>query len=407
MKTIAIIASCDTKMREVDYMKSILLEQKTKVVIVDMSIGLGETIITDITREKVFEDYGLLWGDIKSYSKGKLMELMAEAMESEIVRLYEEGRIDGVIGAGGVQNTTIATRAMQGLPIGFPKVMVTTIASGNKKFEEVVGRKDIVTIPAIVDLCGINIITETILKNACICVANMAKYGGEIPSGRKKPVVGVTLMGITNDGGCAAIDRLKESGVEALGFHATGAGGAAMERMAQEGIIDGILDMTTHEIVSEYFRGGFSYGNYQRLTKFADLNIPIVVSVGGLDFIDYDAEQFPYPLSERKYNKHNQRLIHIKLVPEEAKAVAEIFIERLNCCARDITLVLPTDGMRKDTRKGQSLYDPEVDSILFNTIIESAADNIQIIRLEGNLNTKEWGEKIAEIMIENMKRCGF
>ena len=116
MKTIAIIASCDTKMREVDYMKSILLEQKTEVIIVDMSIGLGQTIITDITREKVFEDYGLLWRDIKSYSKGTLMKLMAEAMENEIVRLHGEGRIDGVIGAGGVQNTTIATRAMQSLP---------------------------------------------------------------------------------------------------------------------------------------------------------------------------------------------------------------------------------------------------------------------------------------------------
>lgn len=407
MKTIAIIASCDTKMQEVDYMRSILFEQETTPVIVDMSIGLGETLQTDITREKVFSDYGLQWENIRSYSKGKLMELMTEAMAHEIDRLYKEGWIDGVIAAGGVQNTTIATKAMQRLPVGFPKVMVTTIASGNKRFEEVVGNRDIVTIPAIVDLCGINGITGTILKNACICAANMAKYGGGTIKKSGRPAVGVTLMGITNDGGCAAINKLKENGIEAFGFHATGAGGAAMEAMAEEGFLDGILDMTTHEIVSEYFKGGFSYGNYQRLHNLEGLGIPIVISVGGLDFVDYELDQFPYALEERKYNKHNKQLAHIKLTQAEAKMVSRLFTERLNRSGKDIILVLPTDGMRKNTREGESLYDPEVDAVLLNNIIDTAGEKIHIVKLEGNLNTKEWGEGIAEIMIEEMKKHGF
>lgn len=177
-----------------------------------------------------------------------------------------------------------------------------------------------------------------------------------------------------------------------------------MESMAQEGILDGILDLTTHEIVSEYFKGGFSYGNYQRLKGLKDSALPMIVSVGGLDFIDYDVEQFPYSLEERKYNKHNQRLAHIKLTQKEAEKVGEMFIGRLNDMGRSVILVLPTEGMRKNTLKGEKLYDPLVDTILLDTIKRKANSSIHIIELAGNLNTKEWGEKIADIMIQEMKK---
>ncbi len=402
MKTIAVIASCDTKFQEVQYMQEILRAQDVKPLVVDMSIGPEKTNLADISREEVFEEENLKWSEIKSGTKGELMELMISAMKKKIYRLYEEGKIAGVIAAGGVQNTTVATQAMHELPIGFPKVMVTTIASGNKCFKEVVGYKDIVVFPSIVDFTGMNSVIGTILKNACISVAGMAKHADGQLVKPKKPVVGITMMGITNKGCMAAVRELERKGFEVWGFHATGAGGAVMEKLALEGKADGILDMTTHEIVSGYFEGGFSYGEYERLQYLRKGHMPVVVSVGGLDFIDYDIGEFPYPLDQRKYNKHNERLAHIKLKEKEARRVAELFTDRLNAAGREVELILPTDGMRCDTRPGEALYDSSVDDTLLKVIEEKAGENVHIQYLKGNLDSEEWGIRAARYLAEKL-----
>lgn len=402
MKTVAVIASCDTKFKEVQYMQKILLAQNVKPLIVDMSIGPKDTEGADISREEVFLEENLKWSEIKSCAKGRLMELMISAMKKKIYKLYKEGKIAGVIAAGGVQNTTVATQAMQRLPFGFPKVMVTTIASGNKCFKEVVGYKDIVVFPSIVDFTGMNTVIRTILKNACVSVAGMVKHGDGQIEKSEKPVAAITMMGITNRGCAAAVRELEKEGFEVWGFHATGAGGAVMEKLALDGKIDGILDMTTHEIVNGYFGGGFSYGGYQRLQYLRKGKIPVVVSVGGLDFIDYDIREFPYSLDERKYNKHNERLAHIKLKEEEARKVAEIFAERLNAANRNVELILPTDGMRCDTRQGEPLHDYPVDQILLKTVEEKAGKNVHIKYLNGNLDSEEWGIEAARYLVEKL-----
>ena len=402
MKTVAVIASCDTKLKEVRYMQEILFAQGVKPLVVDMSIGPNETEGADISREEVLLEENLKWPEIKSHAKGELMEFMISAMKKKIEKLYKEGVIAGVIAAGGVQNTTVATQAMQKLPIGFPKVMVTTIASGNKCFKEVVGYKDIVVFPSIVDFTGINTVIQTILKNACVSVAGMVKYGDGQLKRPEKPVVGITMMGITNKGCMAAVRELERKGFEVWGFHATGAGGAVMEKLALDGRIDGILDMTTHELVNGCFRGGFSYGEYQRFQYLKKGQIPVVVSVGGLDFIDYDIREFPYSLDDRKYNKHNERLAHIKLKEEEARNVAGLFAERLNAANRSVEVILPTEGMRCDTRQGESLYDPLEDNILIKTITEKAGENVRIKYLNGNLDSEEWGIEAARYLAEKL-----
>lgn len=402
MKTVAVIASCDTKLKEVQYMQEILLAQNVKPLVVDMSIGPKETDGADISREEVFLEDNLKWAEIKSCAKGELMEFMISAMKKKIYKLYTEGEISGVIAAGGVQNTTVATQAMQELPLGFPKVMVTTIASGNKCFKEVVGYKDIVVFPSIVDFTGMNTVIRTILKNACVSVAGMIKHGDGKIDKPEKPVVGITMMGITNKGCMAAVRELEKNGFEVWGFHATGAGGAVMEKLALDKKIDKILDMTTHELASEYFEGGFSYGEYQRLQYLRKGYVPVVISVGGLDFIDYDIREFQHSLDRRKYNKHNERLAHIKLEAEEARNVAELFTERLNAANRNVELILPTDGMRCDTRQGESLHDSLVDNVLLKTIEERAGNNIHIKYLNGNLDSEEWGVAAARYLVEKL-----
>ena len=389
-------------------MKGLLCQYGQNGIIVDMSIGLGDSKGADIPRETVLSNIGIDWNDVRTKTKGELVKIMTEAMKATVLKLYQDGKISGVISAGGVQNTTVATSAMQLLPIGFPKLMVTTVACGQKEFGDVVGLRDIVVMPSISDFTGLNMMTRTILSNACACMAGMVQHAGNILVKRsEKPVVGVSLMGITNEGCCAAINELTRRGAEAIGFHTTGVGGAIMEHLALNGTIDAILDMTTHEITSEYFGGGFSYGAKNRLVATLEKQIPMVVSVGGLDFVDFRKDEFPQPLDKRIYNMHNAQLAHIKIFPDEAVAVGKIFSERLNRSPIPVTLVLPSEGMRKDTRKGGNLYCKETDDALLGTILKNIGPNVHVQVLEGNLNDVEGGRKIAGIMADELIRKGF
>ena len=186
----------------------------------------------------------------------------------------------------------------------------------------------------------------------------MVKHAGQVLKKGDKPVVGVTLMGITNTGACAAIDELERLCIEPIGFHSTGAGGAIMEQMAADGLIDGILDLTTHEITQEYFKGGFSYGEdaKYRLVRGVEKKVPLVVSVGGLDFIDFQVGEFPPRMDERIYMMHNANTAHIKLLPDEAEITTARFAARIEKIDYRVKLLIPTDGMRHNTRKGEALY---------------------------------------------------
>ncbi len=401
MKTIAIIASCDTKEKEAVFMSDCVKKAGCKPLVLDMSIGLGEPAkVYDISRVEILKNAGYIWDDIYKKTKGELVVIIIDAMQKTVKKLYDEGAIDGVVSAGGVQNTTVATRAMQMLPVGFPKAVATTVASGKKEFENVVFDKDIVVMPSISDFTGINLITERILENVCACVCGMANYAGSVVSKSDKVTVGVTLMGVTTKGACAAIDTLVDRGIETIGFHSTGVGGMTMERFANEGLLDGILDFTTHEITSEFFKGGFSYGEGSRLELSVAKEVPMVVCPGGLDFVDYPAKEFPLGLENRIYNMHNDRLAHIKILEDEAKKIGEIFASRLNKSKQKIHLLLPTNGMRVNTKPDGNLYAPNVDKALLDTIRATIDSSIvEVVDIEGNMNEKDWGTAAANVMI--------
>lgn len=402
MKTIAIIGSCDTKSREVQFMREQILAQGVEALVVDVATGPAAACGCGVSREEVLRSIGISWSELEARTKGEKIEAMCRAVSALIRKLYLDGRIDGVVSAGGLQNTVMATHAMQQLPIGFPKVMATTVASGRKSFDQVVGNTDIVTIPSICDFTGLNMVTRSILANACACCAGMVKAGGGIVRKPDRKVVGVTLMGITNKGACAAIDELGQNGIEAIGFHSTGTGGTIMEQMAVEGLIDGILDLTTHEVAMQDWPEGFSFGEKvkDRLVGSIEHHIPLVVCPGGLDFIDFQEGHLPPRMEERKYMNHNGNTYHIKMLPEEAAAVAERFANRLERADYPIRLLLPTDGMRNNTREGQELYDPRTDQLLLDRIKEIKNPNVQIVTIKGNLDTPEWGVQAAQQMLE-------
>ncbi|XCP85164.1 Tm-1-like ATP-binding domain-containing protein [Roseburia hominis] len=408
MKTIAVIGSCDTKYREVAYMKELIEAEGISALVIDVATGPNPSYNYDVSRAEVVAAAGSSWEELEPKTKGEKIGFMMEACASYVEQIYREGKIDGIVSAGGLQNTVMATNAMRRLPIGFPKVMATTVACGKKTFEPVVGEKDIVVIPSICDFTGLNLVTRQIIANACACCVGMVKTAGKVLEKGKKPVVGVTLMGITNTGACAAVDELERLGMEVIGFHATGVGGAIMEQMAADGLIDGILDLTTHEITQEYFKGGFSYGEgaKYRLVKGVEKKVPLVVSIGGLDFIDFAVGEFPPRMDERVYMMHNATMAHIKLLPDEAYLTTARFVERLEKIDYPVKLLIPTEGMRHNTRKGEELYYKEVDDIIISKIKAVKNKNIEIITIPGNLDTVEWGTAAAHHMIDELKERG-
>jgi uncharacterized protein (UPF0261 family) len=296
---------------------------------------------------------------------------------------------------------------MQILPLGFPKVAATTIASGARPFQSVVGDRDIVVIPSIADFSGLNAITRTIIANAAAALAGLITFAGKPLQKSAKITVGLSLMGVTNQAAVFITDELGKAGVETIGFHTTGAGGRIMEQLALDGILDAVFDLTTHEITSEYFGGGFSYGALNRLVKLFESGIPVMVSTGGLDFVDYAVADCPLDLDKRKYNKHNVELAHIKITVEEARAVGKIFAERLALAKEGTLLLIPTNGMRLNTEPGGNLYDPEVDRNLISTIKENAPPSIVIKEIDGNINDENWSRAAAREMLGLLKEAGL
>ena len=411
MKTIAIIESCDTKFREAALMKEIITAAGLEGLVINVATGPDRSYHYDIPREEVAAFGGTSWKDMEDKTKGEKIAYMQKAVSGYVKDLYEKGRIHGVVSVGGLQNTVMATEVMKHLPIGVPKVMATTVAGGQKTFGPVVGERDIVVIPSICDFTGINMVTEQIIRNACACCIGMLQQdkAGEAVRKGKRPVVGVTLMGITNKGGCAAIDELERCGVEAIGFHSTGTGGGIMEEMASNGLIDGILDMTVHEISEGWFGSGFSFGPCweTRITKSLEAGVPLVVCPGGLDFCDFSTNEFPPRMDERRYMMHNGNIAHIKLLPEEAGKIAAVFAGRLEKASYPVRVLVPTMGMRHNTMEGEDLYDPEVDEIIIRTIDGIQNENVRIEKIPGNLDTRQWGIEAAHRMLDALRERGI
>jgi uncharacterized protein (UPF0261 family) len=407
MKTIAIIGSCDSKFQEIMHVKKFIEGAGHKVIVIDISIGPEVPQGFDFSRDDIIAAAGQEWQDVKHLSKDKLLELIIAGVEKIIPELYSQGKFDGIFSMGGLQNTTAAVSAMKKLPIGVPKVMLSTVASGNRTFEPLVGSRDIVLVPSIADISGVNTITKTVMENAAACVIGMVSYAGNPLRGSDRVIVGTTLMGITNDGVCSAIDHLVSKGIETIGFHSTGVGGRAMEELVAGGTIGAVMDLTLHEITSEYFGGGFSYGALNRLTSLCQSGIPLLVSLGGLDFIDYSLDNLPKDIDKRKYIRHNAQIAHIKILKDEGVAVARITAQRLNESKNEVTLLIPANGFRKNTRFGEPLYDKEVDDTMVATLLENITnENVFVKYVDANLNESAFGIAAANEMIEILKRFG-
>jgi len=407
--TIAILASIDTKKAEVGFLKSKIESGGFKTLIIDLSAQGTYDFPVDISREEVALAAGFTFSDLADAPKHEAITVMTNGIRALLLKLYEQGRFDGALSVGGLQNTVMATAAMQLLPVGVPKLMLSTVACGGRNFGNFVGTRDIIMIPSIADLAGLNPVTEVLLSNVAAACMGMLQHAGKTVQ-NSGSLIGATLMGVTNDGVVQAVEMLEGRGLNVVSFHTTGVGGRCMEELIDTGIIDAVMDLTLHEITSEeIFGGGFSAGAAGRLRVGAEKGIPMVVAPGGVDFVDFAVKDFQSGAigdpKLRKYNLHNSEIAHIKLFKDEVVRAGEIITRRLNRSRGPVTMVIPLRGFRRDTLEGQPLYDPEVDEALIRVLESRLNPAIKILRVDANLNDEKFSRAASDEMLKLLGRC--
>ncbi len=398
-KTIAVIASLDTKEAEVSFVKEMIERLSCRTFIVDVSVRGQSPLTPDVPREDVLRAGGRDWTTVQHSPKHERIIAMSEGAAMLVPDLYRRGAFDAILAIGGLQNTTMAVQAMKALPIGLPKLMVSTVASGRRTFEPLVGSKDIVLMPAVADVAGINVLTRTILGNAAAAIVGMATHAGQPLCVGDELIIGLTQIGVTN-GVVQATRILEQAGYQVIGFHATGVGGRAMEELIAAGTIKAVMDLTLHEIVAEIFPDSYSAGASNRLEAACKAGIPQVIAPGGVDFTDFGTRELLPDIDKRKYILHNADFAHIKLHKEEIVRVGSIIVERINWNNGPVTVLIPLGGCCQAAARGGPFWDPEVDGALIETLRTGLKPGIKVIEIDANINDVKFSEAAAGAMLE-------
>jgi len=370
IKTIAIVATLDTKGEEVKFAKELIEKLGHHALIIDVGVWLKPTIIPDITREDVAKAAGKEWELVLKGEKAERIKTMMKGISILAPALYLKGKFNGILSMGGAQNTALGTTAMQALPFGVPKVMLSTVASGYRIFEPLMGTKDISIMHSVADISGINSITKTVISNAVAAVVGMTKMTIKPSCKLHKTVIGATMLGVTNDGVTQATNIIKNHGWEVITFHANGVGGRAMEELINKRKIGAVLDLTLHEITSEIF-GGYSFGAKHRLEAAGRAGIPQVIVPGAVDVVDFKNSNLPSDWTSRKYiYQHPTILLHLKLHYDEIIQVAKVIADRLNQSRGPVTILIPNRGFCQDDKLGGALWDPPINQAFIETLRE-------------------------------------
>jgi uncharacterized protein (UPF0261 family) len=415
MATIAILGTMDTKGVEHAFLAERIKERGHGVVVIDVGT-LGEPQLKpNITRQEVAAagdaDLAAL---IAKQDRGESVTAMAKAAPIVLARLVAEKKIDGVISLGGGGGTAIATAAMRALPIGFPKVMVSTLASGNTA--QYVGVKDIVMFPAIVDVSGLNRISRQILTRAAGAICGMVEFGVP-PSGGPdtlrrghqsddKPVVVASMFGNTTACVQHAQRILEAAGYEVLVFHATGTGGRTMESLIESGMVAGVLDITTTEWADELV-GGILGAGPTRLVAAAKHGVPAIVTPGCLDMVNFGPpETVPQKFAGRNFYQHNPQVTLMRTTPEECAQLGRILAEKLNLSTAPVTVLIPWKAISVISAPGQKFHDPVADKALFTSLKANLRKDIPVIEMDCVINDPAFAEACANTLLKKLGAKG-
>ncbi|KAI1823249.1 hypothetical protein F4861DRAFT_511507 [Xylaria intraflava] len=420
--TIVIIGTLDTKLAEFLYLRSEILAINPSINVILIDAGRSEVHHEAITipQPEVYRrsDHEGGSGDFTSLPRGEVIKAMIKGATSAVKDLVDKGEVHGVISLGGSGGTSIAAAVMRALPLTLPKLIVSTVASSD--VSSYVSDTDITMMYSVVDIAGLNGVLRAVLSNAAAAIAGMAqRYAStiaerqELSEGQsRKKAIGITMFGVTTPAVDVARRWLDDQGYEVYVFHATGAGGQAMERLVREHRLDGILDLTTTELADELVGGVFSAGK-DRLTAAAKAGVPQIVSVGALDMVNFGPKDtVPKEFQGRNLFEHNPSVTLLRTTPEECEELGRRLATRLrrNCVDPDLTEVwLPLKGISAIAIEGQAFYNKEADDALFSSIRrELVGTGIVVNEADTDINDPIWAEGVARRLGElvEMKEKG-
>jgi uncharacterized protein (UPF0261 family) len=400
MATVVLLGTLDTKGREYGYLRDRLLEQAVDVVVVDAGV-FEPQIGADVTQEEVAAAGG---GDLAALraagDRGAAVEAMCRGAAAVAKRLHEEGRLDGILTVGGSGNSSIGAAAVQALPVGVPKLIVSTVASGDTR--PYVGATDVSMTYSVVDISGLNRISERILSNAAGAIAGMAKV--TVPeSGDARPLIGATMFGVTTPAVTRARERLEELGYEVLVFHATGTGGQSMEALARGGFLAGVLDLTTTELADDLVGGVLSAGP-DRLEAAGELGLPQVVSLGALDMVNFGPrETLPPQFEDRNIYVHNPTVTLMRTTPGECAELGRRIARKLSAATGPTALFVPLKGVSMIATEGGPFHDAAADEALFAAVRDGLGDNVELHELDLDVNDPAFADAMANRLDEMIR----
>jgi uncharacterized protein (UPF0261 family) len=393
MPTIAVLGTLDTKGVEVGFLKAQIQARSCDTLVVDLSIQGLPAFEPDVTRYSVAQAAGEEIEVLaQSGDRGRAVSAMTRGAEKIIPELYAQGRIQALIGIGGSAGTTMATAAMRAVPLGVPKLMISTLAGGDVR--AFVGLKDITMMPSIVDISGLNRISRQVIAQAAAAIAAMVQ--AEAPNAEDKPLLVASMFGNTTRCVEAARAYLEQAGFEVLVFHATGTGGQTMESLIRDGYVTAVLDTTTTELADELAGGVMSAGP-SRLEAAAQAGIPAVVAPGCLDMVNFWApESIPAKYRDRLFHRHNPNVTLMRTTPAENRELGRRMAGKLNISKGPVAVYLPLRGISVISAPGQPFHWPEADQALFQAIKESLRPDIPLYEMDVNINDAAFAEAVAK-----------
>ena len=401
MATIAILGTFDTKGDEHAFIAERVRQRGHRAFLIDVGTLDAPRLQPDVSRERVLEAVGVDIAELmRRRDRGESVAAMAKAAPVFLKRLVESGQIDGVISLGGGGGTAIATAAMRALPIGFPKVMVSTLAGGN--VAPYVGTKDIVMFPSIVDVAGINRISRQILSRAAGAIVGMVET---VPAvGVDRPVIAASQFGNTTRCVDHARQRLEKAGFEVVVFHATGVGGRTMESLIESGMVSGVLDITTTEWADELV-GGILAAGPTRLEAAARSGVPAIITPGCLDMVNFGGpESVPAGFKGRRFYVHNPQVTLMRTTPEECDRLGRVIAEKLNLSRGPVSVLLPLRAISIISAPGQPFHDPEADRALFASLKAGLRADIPVRELDMEINDPCFADACADELLAMLRQ---
>ncbi|MBI2503411.1 MAG: Tm-1-like ATP-binding domain-containing protein [Candidatus Latescibacteria bacterium] len=400
-KTILVIGAFDTKGAEFAFLRRQILELGHRVLMVNTGVmGSTDLFPVDVEAEAVAREGGAQLEALRAKKdRGEAMKAMSQGAALLVKKLYDQGRFDGIIGMGGTGGTSVVSAAMRGLPLGVPKVCVSTAAAGDTS--AYVGTKDIAMIPSIVDVAGLNRISRPIFARAAGAICGMAAAPVPVPAD-ERPILVASMFGNTTTCVNACAAALDARGYEVLVFHATGTGGRTMESLVAEGLVDAVLDITTTEWADTLCGGVFDAGP-ERLSAPGQRGVPHLIVPGCVDMVNFgplSTVPQKYRESERFFYEWNPAVTLMRTNAEENRRMGRIFAEKANQAKGPVAFLLPLQGVSILDGRGQPFCDWEADQVLFAALKEDLKPGIQVVELDHNINDPQFSAKAVEMMLE-------